>query len=44
MTIPEKIRQKIVKFHLNLFRQFLTECRKTQVENITDYYNWFEIP
>jgi hypothetical protein len=44
METLAKRRQRTISRNMNLLKMFLQSRGKTVIENITDYYDWLELP
>lgn len=44
METLAKRRQRTIRRTLDLLKKFLADRGKAQVENMTDYYDWLELP
>lgn len=44
METLAKRRQRAINRNLTRFKKFLRDRGKTILENITDYYDWIELP
>ena len=44
METLAKRRQRTIRRVREILKKFLADRGKTQIENITDYYDWIELP